>query len=74
MKIQNPKVAYGEEVQVLNYRCKPPKWERGVCRAVAYEDNYGNNWNWKYTVFIDRGKKFFLYVGDNSIEKVEDFQ
>lgn len=68
MKIPNPKANYEDRVWVLNYRCKPPKWEEGELREASYSGSHGS-WSWQYTVFINRGKKFFLYVGDSGINK-----
>lgn len=69
MKIPNPKANYGDTVLVLNYRCNPPKWEQGELRTLAYKNGYGEFY-WHYDVFINRGKKFFLYVCDDKIKRI----
>lgn len=71
MKITDPKAKYGDKVMVLNYRKNPPKWEEGEVRTVSYKDNFGNGFTWSYDIFIDRGKKFFLYVGNSHIKRID---
>lgn len=71
MKISNPKAKYGDIVEVLNYRCKPYKWEEGEVRTVAYKNDFGSYFYWTYNVYIRRGKGLFLYVGDDKIRKIK---
>jgi hypothetical protein len=50
----NLKVMQGDKVNVLNYRCKPVKWESGeVTRVEAHIFDDGQSWI-KYTVRLDR--------------------
>lgn len=69
MKIKDPMARYGDSVMVLNYRCKPARWDEGECASASYSDTHGV-WSWQYSVRINRGKIFFLYVGDNGIKRV----
>lgn len=71
MNIPDPKVKYGDRVLVQNYRCSPPRWEEGEARSIQYKCGFGGDFSWQYDVFIDRGKKFFLYVNDDGIEKLD---
>lgn len=68
MKIPNPQALCGDKVQVLNYRCNPRQWVDGECRCAEYK-NTGNHWYWLYTVYIRKGKGYFLYVSCESIKK-----
>lgn len=69
MNISEPKSKYGQEVLVLNYRCKPAQWVYGECRAVAYKSNFGERFSWVYDVYVPVGKGYFIYVGDKQIKQ-----
>lgn len=68
--IPAPKVKYDDIVEVLNYRCNPPKWEEGECRGVQYKNGFGGGFSWQYDVYISRGKGFYIYVGDEGIRRI----
>lgn len=71
MKISNPKAKANDIVMALNYRFRPPKWEEAECGAAEYKLNDdGVTGRWFYTIYINRGKRFFIYVGDEGIRKV----
>lgn len=71
MKIPNPKAKSGDKVMVLNYRCKPPKWDEGEYRGAQYQDGFSTKFYWQYDVYIGRGKGFFLHVGDDKIRQIK---
>ncbi len=76
IEIPRPKAAYGEVVQVLNYRCRPAQWEEGVVWSLEYRAIHGPGFSWSYTVYTTRraGGAFNpirLSVGDDGIRPLE---
>jgi hypothetical protein len=53
--IPAPVAVVGERVLVLNYRCRPARWESGVVIEVEYWSRWSRDaWSWKYQVLLDR--------------------
>lgn len=68
IKIPKPKAKYGDEVNVLNYRFRPARWDVGECRGVQYKCAFSRDkFSWQYDVYIRGGKGYYVYVGDNGI-------
>ena len=82
MTIPLPKAVYGEIVNVLNYRCKPPRWEEGTVTMVQYVAQFSGEFSWSYQVAIDRpvverayrrstGGGYGVLVRDDAVEPIE---
>lgn len=58
MEIPDPVANYGDTVYVHNYRSKPKDgskvWEEGTITDLAYRNNGGRKWRWKYEVELTR--------------------
>jgi len=67
--ISKPKAKYGDTVLVLNYRKTPKVWQEGEVRGVAYKSGFGERFSWVYDIYIDTGKGYFIYVGDEAIKE-----
>ena len=71
IEIPAPVADLGEQVLVLNYRKRPPRWEEGVVKALKYENRWGE-FSWHYEVWVIRGrarKPLRLYVDNEGIQK-----
>lgn len=74
MKVNDPKANMCDRVQVLNYKCRPAKWEYGRVEALKCEFNRDMGYQWRYDVLLERanGKGIqclWLYVSEDSIIK-----
>ena len=67
MEIPDPKANQGDIVEVLNYRCRPPKPDNGRVVAPSYKKRSGDFY-WAYEIGVNREKSAYrLYVTDKDI-------
>lgn len=73
IKIPAPTVGYEELCEVLDYRCRPPRWRQAFVTALKYESMFSNEFAWSYSValVIDGEVDYHQrrYVGDDSIRE-----
>lgn len=74
IRIPAPKARPGQTVQVLNYRCRPPRWDQGEVldfAGVEYRVDRDLAGSWTYTVLVPSlsGKResYRLSVDDDGI-------
>lgn len=69
----------GAKVLVLNYRCRPAKWEEGTVGSVSVGVNKDGSYRTSYSVWTDRvivtrrqpwGKQISLSVSEEGIHLV----
>lgn len=66
-----PVAQYDDDVLVLNYRCRPPRWERGTVLGARAVQQWSRTWDWQYTVRPEHYRGYDLVVGNERIRLME---